>query len=272
MKFESGPESEAKRILVTGGTEGIGRVIAEELTENNNNVVVCARTAERVAEMKSKEKIEAIQFDLANIDQIEALVRQSMEKIGGMDVLILNAAASGIQEREDYTFRVNCIAQEKLVESAAESLRKSNGRVVFITSSQAKNPIEDNLAYGKSKKAVEDWLEDFSSRPENRNIHIFSVNPGPVNTKMHVEAIEHGGDTTKARSIQIKNEGKLRNPEFVGRIISKMSVYGKRFNPESGSYDIPIESNEIVSITDENINFEKQNVKKLKEGKVEHRN
>lgn len=162
----------------------------------------------------------------------------------------------GIRESQDYTFRVDRDAQKILAESSADLLRASSGRIVFLSSPQAESPVEDNLAYGQSKKATKDWLKEFSSKEENKNIHIFSVNPGPVNTRMHDEAISYGGDIIKSRSIQIKNEGKLRDPQIVGRIISKMSISGKKFNLETNQYDIPIDSNEVVTLSDENIAWE----------------
>lgn len=265
MNIENTPQfitQQKEKAIVTGGTEGIGKAIAVELAGQNHNVVICARTNKRLEKMKADYNVEAIKIDIGDTGKIEDFIKHSAEKLSGVTTLILNAAVSGIKESVDYTFLVNCKAQRILVESAADLLRASNGRVVFLTSSQAEKPVEDNLAYGQSKKATQDWLKEFSSKEENKNIHIFSVNPGPVNTKMHDEAINYGGDAIKNRSIQIKNEGKLRDPQIIGLIISKMSVSGRKFNPETNQYDIFIVNNEVVVISDENIEFEKIAVQK----------
>lgn len=251
-----------EKAIVTGGTEGIGRAIALELSEQNHKVVICARTQGKLERIRIENKIEAIQLDLGDTVKIEDFVKQSSEKMGGVTVLILNAAVAGIRETEDYTFLVDRDAQKKLVESAADLLRTSSGRIVFLSSPQAENPVEDNLAYGQSKKATKDWLKEFSSKEENKNIHVFSVNPGAVDTKMHDEAINYGGDVIRNRSIQLKNEGKLRDSQIVGRIISKMSISGKKFDPETNEYNISIANNEVVVISDENIEFEKNAVSK----------
>ena len=79
---------------------------------------------------------------------------------------------------------------------------------------------------------------------------------------MHDEAINYGGAEIKRRSIQIKAEGKLRDPKLIGRIISKMSTTGNKFNPETDEYDTPIANNEVVVISSENIEFEKSLVSK----------
>lgn len=92
-----------------------------------------------------------------------------------------------------------------------------------------------------------------------KNIQIILVNPGHVDTRMNEEAINYGPDAIRERSINAKNEGKFRDSKLIGKIISKMSVSGNKFNPESKQYDIPILNNEIVAISDGNVEFEKEN-------------
>ena len=258
----SGEQEKQEKVIVTGGTEGIGRAIATELAKQKHDVVICARTQEGLEQLKAENQIEGIQLDLGDTEKIEDFIRQGSKKMDGATILILNAAVPGIREQDDYTFRVNRDAQRVLVESAADLLRVSNGRIVFLSSPQAESPIRDNLAYGQSKRETKNWLKEFSSKEKNKNIHIFSVNPGPVDTRMHDEAISYGGAEIRRRSIQIKAEGKLRDPQLIGRIISKMSLTGNKFNPETDEYDIPIANNEVVVISSENIDFEKSLVSK----------
>ena len=252
-------ESGMGRAIVTGGTEGIGRAIALELANQGHGVVICARTQEMLNKMRDGSRVEIYRLDLADTEKIADFIKQGSERLGGITVLILNAAVSGNREPEDYTLKVNRDAQKALVESAAHLLRLSNGRIVFLSSPQARNIVEDNRVYGQSKKEVEEWLREFSMREGNQGINIFSVNPGPVDTRMHDEAIGYGGEITRDRSMQFRSKDQLRDPKIVGRIIAKMAVGGKKFNQETGLYDIPIGNNEIVKITDENIEFEKNN-------------
>ncbi len=258
----SGEQEKQEKVIITGGTEGIGRAIATELAKQKYDVVICARTQERLEQLKVENQIEGIQLDLGDTEKIEDFIRQSSKKMAGATVLILNAAVPGIREKDNYTFRVDRDAQKLLVESAADLLRVSNGRIVFLSSPQAESPIKDNLAYGQSKRETKNWLKEFSAKEENKNIHIFSVNPGPVDTRMHDEAINYGGAEIRRISIQIKAEGKLRDPQLIGRIISKMSITGNKFNLETDKYDTPIANNEVVVISSENIDFEKSLVSK----------
>lgn len=260
MNFESKiqlPMVKKEKVMLTGGTEGIGRAIALELAEQDNDVVICARTQARLDEMQSINNIEALQLDLSENDKIDNFIKKGSEKIDGVTILILNAATTGIRDSRDYTFKVVRDAQKALVDSAADLLRSSNGRIVFITSSQAKKFIEGHEHYGQAKKDVEDYLQEFSDKEENKNIEIFLVNPGSVDTRMNEEVLNYGVGAIRERSLNAKNLGKFRDPKIVGRIISKMSLGGKKFNPETKHYDIPIEKNEIVAISDENVEFEK---------------
>jgi NAD(P)-dependent dehydrogenase (short-subunit alcohol dehydrogenase family) len=259
MNFEQklqSPPIEKEKIIITGGTEGIGRAIAMELAEQDHDVVICARTQEKLDEIKNSTNIDAYQLDLSETNKIEDFIKQGSEKLGGLNILILNAAVTGIRESEDYTLKVDCEAQKALVESASDLLRASNGRIVFLTSAQAKKFIEGHEQYGQEKKNVEDWLKEFSDKEENKNIQIFLVNPGHVDTRMNEEAINYGVEQIRERSIKAKDEGKFRDPQIVGRIISKMSVSGKKFNIETNEYDTAIMNNEIVAISDDNVKFE----------------
>lgn len=260
MNFESKiqlPMVKKEKVILTGGTEGIGRAIATELAEQDSDVVICARTQTKLDEMQNLDNIEAFQLDLSENDKIDNFIKKGSEKIGGVNILILNAAVTGIRDSRDYTFKVVRDAQKTLIDSATNLLRASNGRIVFITSAQAKKFIEGHEHYGQAKKDVEDYLQEFSDKKENKNIEIFLVNPGSVDTRMNEEVLNYGVGAIRERSLDAKNLGKFRDPKIVGRIISKMSLSGKKFNSETKQYDVPIEKNEIVVISDENVEFEK---------------
>lgn len=249
---------DSKRIIITGGTEGIGNAILKELSPNNN-IVICARTKEKLDNIKKDDNIEAIELDLGNISEVKSFAEKSINYLGGLNSIILNAAVTGLKESRDYVFKVNSDSQKILIDAVSPSLRESGGRIVLLTSSQAESPIRDNLSYGESKRDIENWLIDFSKKEENKNIKVIFIIPGSVDTRMHEEAINFGGDETRNRSIKIKESGKLRDPHIIGKIISKISMSGNKFNPETKEYDIPIKQNEKVLISDENMKFELNN-------------
>ncbi len=249
---------ENEKIIVTGGTEGLGKAISEELANLDKKVVICARTKEKIEDAKNSGKfVSAYQTDLEKDGVGADFVRKGIEDLGGIDVLVLNAAVTGMKESEESVFKINVASNIEMIQTVSTELRKNNGRIIFLTS--ASKDIEGAEKYGEAKKEMEEWLEDFSKKEEAEGLSIFSVIPGPCDTRMHREVLSFGAGAVKERTESLVREGKLRNPEIVGKIISKMALSGMNFNPQTKKYDIPIKRAEVVSITDENIKFEEEN-------------
>lgn len=246
--------SKKERVIITGGTEGIGKAITDELLKAGADIAICARTQEKIDAARKDTLVSAYRVDLADRHAAKKFIHDSIADLGGLDVLILNAAVTGMKEDDAHVFKVNEVAQVALTRASVEALKANRGRVVFLTSA-AKN-VKGAEAYGKSKRRIEEWLQAFASRPENKDIKIFSIIPGTSDTGLFREFVEYGGNEIRAMADSIIKMKKLRNPETVGKIIAKMAVHGNQFNRETGQYDIPIGQCEVVSITDDNIKAE----------------
>lgn len=253
------PNNQPVNIVLTGGTRGIGKYAVAEFLQNKANIVTCAR---HLPFSKLPNTVFGFEADLGNPSEVDRFANFALENLKKIDILVLNAAVPGIKEDDDYTRNVNYEAQKQLVESISESLRSSSGRILFLTSSQASRPIEDNLAYGLSKRDFENWLKLFSLKPENQNIQSIIINPGPTDTQMHEQAIHYGNGETRRRSLEIKNNGNLRNPDIIGKIVAKIALTGRQFDPETGKYDLPILPSQVVYISEANIEFEQGCIEK----------
>jgi short-subunit dehydrogenase len=258
------------RVVVTGGTEGIGRSITEQLLSQGAIVATCARNESRLNELLQKHPSLITQVvDISDRHKAGEFVKSTIEKMGGIDLLILNAATHGVPDKNEKPeeaiirkiniFQVNEVAQLALTRTAKYALKESHGTVVFLTSGLAsvdKLPpgSED---YAKSKKRIESYLQDFIKRPENVGIFVFCVNPGPVDTKMHNFIINRGPEQLAEMSKAGKEKGMMSDPIIVGRVIAKMATTRMNFNPEALSYNIPIENGSIVTVSRESLTFEK---------------
>lgn len=262
-------QREVSRAIITGGTEGIGRVVSQQFIGRGDKVAICARDERKLEEMKEgSSNLIAEVVDISDRHAGRDFVYKAGNEMGGLDLLILNAATSGIpgrieteeekSKRSDYIFLVNEVAQVALTRAALSMLRESHGTVVFITSGLARSQTQPpgSEEYARSKARVEKYLSSLSVTPENQGIKIFSINPGPVDTKMHEEIIERGPEVLAQLSANAKALGLLRDPEIIGRIIAKLASTGKNYNPETKEYDLPIENASVVDISPDNIEFE----------------
>lgn len=126
--------------LVTGASRGIGASVAEKLAGRGFDIAVNyrnkARRAEQVAESinSTGRKALAVQADLTNADEVEAMIARVSATFGGLSLLVLNA--SGGLEKDavpDYAMQLNLTAQVRIVD-AALPVMPSGGRIVFVTS------------------------------------------------------------------------------------------------------------------------------------------
>ena len=202
---------EKQKIIITGGTEGIGHVVTEELLSQNHKVAICARTRERIDEVKEGHSdILAYEVDLADRNLAQDFIENSIKEMGGLNVLILNAGVTGLKESKEYTFKVNEVANVAISRVAQKALQENKGTIVFITSGTAHTDLDGGIEpYRESKLRMEQWLEDFSKRPGNEKIRIFSINPGSVDTRMHKEVLAYGAGEIKERTERMLKEDSL---------------------------------------------------------------
>jgi len=117
-----------KKIIITGGTEGIGREITEEFLLNDNAVAICARSQDKLDAMKHAHNdastFIAERIDLGERQTVKQFAEEVISDLGGLDTLILNAAAfdfqfksSGLSEDEvnKKVFQVNEVANVTLI-------------------------------------------------------------------------------------------------------------------------------------------------------------
>jgi len=170
-----------KRALVTGSSRGIGADTVKFLAEAGASVVINYRNKEARA-LKLVAEIEAgggtaiaIGADLTEASSVETLFSTIQEKLGGLDILVMNASGgmeSGMAE--DYAMKLNRDAQVDLL-TAALPLLGPGSRVVFVTSHQAHfiktvETMPEYLPVALSKRAGEDALRDLIPRLEEQGI------------------------------------------------------------------------------------------------------
>jgi uncharacterized protein len=183
---------EDKVALVTGGSSGLGRVIAEEFAAAGANVVVAGLEPEAVA--RAAADIQAagavalgVQADITRQDDVDRLFAEALARFGRLDVLVNNAGRSMRGKVLDTTpeqFRdlmeLNLIALVRCTRSAVPHLLEHRGHVVNIGSLAAKSAARWVGAYPATKHAVAAYSQQLRLELGSEGLHVLLVCPGPV--------------------------------------------------------------------------------------------
>lgn len=202
-----------KTILITGSTDGIGKLAATKLAEEGHQLILHGRNEQKlqktIAEIKEKTNntsIDGFIADLSDLGSIEQSVSGLQDTYENIDVLINNAGVfkSPIAQNAeglDLRFAVNYLAPYLLTESLLPLLQQSEAARIINLSSAAqssvdldalsgKRAIDTQEAYAQSKLALTMWSMDLAQQADG--ITVIAVNPGSLlNTNMVNEAYGH---------------------------------------------------------------------------------
>lgn len=187
-----------KSALVTGGSRGIGAVIAKKLAAQGAAVTLTYAASSGAADAVAQEIIDAggqaraIAADAREIGASAAAVSDTVAHQGGLDILVSNAGVNIIKPIDQYldedfeaVFDVNVRASFEVIRAAAAEM-KEGGRIVAVTATIANSFFAPGLAvYGASKAAVNAFVQGWSRDLGPRGITINAVVPGPVDTDMN---------------------------------------------------------------------------------------
>jgi NADP-dependent 3-hydroxy acid dehydrogenase YdfG len=182
--------------IVTGASSGIGEATAHELAEEGMNLALAARREERlesIAEELESEygvDVEAVQTNVRDEAAVEALVDATVERFGGLDVLINNAGVgrgSEVAELETEDYRTMTETNQDGVffatRAALPYLEDSEGNLVFVGSFAGKFPRPFNPVYAATKWWVRGFAHSVASQVGDRGISVSVINPSEVRSE-----------------------------------------------------------------------------------------
>ncbi|MGZ4710395.1 MAG: SDR family NAD(P)-dependent oxidoreductase [Acidimicrobiales bacterium] len=189
---------EGKRILVTGASSGLGAALAAGLAERGATVGVCARRADRLAEVLAALQVHSPEsrswnVDLADLDGIDAFAAQVVDELGGLDVVVNNA---GIPKRRwawDHrpdeiadVLRINLESPIRLTLALLDALGASAGQVVFIGSVAARLSPPCESVYAASKAGITAFAEGLmvDLRVADSPVGVHIIQPGVLDTEL----------------------------------------------------------------------------------------
>ena len=178
-----------KNILIIGAGSGVGQCLVDRL-HKNNNVACITRTASKVKiEQSNKLKFGLYESDLGSFDILNK-VKESVEFLKTVDILIIVAGESMIGEFVDYSLddilkliNTNIVGTTLVIQSVIKEMIKNNGgRIVCMSSESSIRNHPFNSIYSSSKAFLDKLVKDLSVELGGANVKINSVAPGIIDT------------------------------------------------------------------------------------------
>src|ERR1700730_7715160 len=177
-----------RRILVTGGTRGIGEAIVERLVRGGGRVIATARS---LPPGGSPDRL--VQADLSKREGIDQAAKATMDRLGGLDILIHNVGGSAApgggalalsDDDWQHAFDINLFAAVRLDRAFLPSmLKQGSGVIIHISSIQRTLPLyEATLAYAAAKAALTNYSKGLSKEVSPKGIRVNTVAPGYTET------------------------------------------------------------------------------------------
>lgn len=182
-------------MLITGGTSGIGRALAEAFHAKGNQVVIAGRRKELLDEITSRNKgMAGIAFDAADHASVQRLAEQTKDRFPELNVLINNA---GIARMEDYTadsikiedalaiVQTNITSVLQLSAALLPLLRAQPAATLMVTTSGlAFVPFPPSPVYSATKAFLHNWLEAVRFQLRGSNVDVLELAPPYVQTEL----------------------------------------------------------------------------------------
>jgi 3-oxoacyl-[acyl-carrier protein] reductase len=178
-----------RRVVVAGGSRGIGRSIALAFAKAGAAVSVCARGAEGIARVRGElaargGAVHAATCDLGNADAVARYIGEAASALGGIDVLVNNASGFGLTNDEAgwaASVSVDLMATVRASDAALPFLKQSSAAAIINTSSiSALQPSARTPPYGAVKAAVVHYTQSQAVALAPARIRVNSVAPGSI--------------------------------------------------------------------------------------------
>ena len=216
-----------KRAVVTGGTRGIGRAIAETFADEGADVSICARKADEVASAVAALKAKGVQafgraLDVADAAALGSWIEASAAELGGIDALVCNVSALAVgdtAESWEKSFRTDMMHTVHAVAAAVPHLEKSaSGSIVLISSVSGFEVDFAAGSYGALKAALIHYAKGLSRQLVAKGIRVNCVSPGNTYFDGGIwQSIEKNMPDLYNSTLKVNPPGKFGTPAEVSK-------------------------------------------------------
>jgi 3-oxoacyl-[acyl-carrier protein] reductase len=221
---------ETAKVIVTGGTTGIGYETVKLLKSHGAEVVFCGRNEQTVKKVSAELNAFGLEADISKIDDVKKLFEFALGKMGGLNVLINNAGIGFIgslveTEIEDFArvWEVNTKSVFMCGQIAAQHfIKQDTGNIINISSMGAVNGFANGSAYVASKAAITGLTMCWRAELRKHNVRVMQINPSEVVTPF----------LDKLGYVSANAEKKLKGLEIAQVIVSMLQLNDVGFIPE----------------------------------------
>ncbi|MFL4909204.1 SDR family oxidoreductase [Streptomyces sp. MMS24-I2-30] len=203
---------EGKKVVITGGSSGLGLTTARSLVDEGARVLITGRDQDKLSAAREQlgENAIAVRSDTASLPHIDALADRVKAEFGAVDALFANAGVTGSapfeatsEELYDQLLTINAKGPYFTVQKLAPLLAEGSG-VVLTTSAVNVLGLPLLSAYAASKAALRSMARSLARELLPRKIRVNAVSPGPIDTRIMDESmLPQSDEQTKALVAQI---------------------------------------------------------------------
>jgi short-subunit dehydrogenase len=209
-----------KVVVVTGGTDGIGKALVEELLQAGAKVATCGRDHDKLYRLQStfpSSPLHTMVADVSSENDCRRFIETTIKFFGGVDVLINNAGISMRALLKDASTEVmrrvmdiNFFGMVYCTKYALESIIQRKGTIVGVSSIAGYRGLPGRSAYSASKYAMRGWLEAVRTELLHQGVHVMWVCPGFTTSNIRVAALNKDAESHGETPM---DEGKMMSSE-----------------------------------------------------------
>jgi 3-oxoacyl-[acyl-carrier protein] reductase len=220
------------KVLVTGGSSGIGYATAKRLADAGAKVAICGRNREALDKAATSIGAVAIHGDVSRESDAVRLVETAVRELGGYDTLINNAGIGRFAPLVETTvedfrrvWETNVLGAMLVArESAKHFVRQQRGNIVNVASTSGQRGSANGSSYVATKFALSGLTECWRAELRKYNVRVMQVNPSEVLTEFRANA---------GRPPQEENPTKLHGDDIAHVIAGMLALDDRGFVPEA---------------------------------------
>jgi len=226
--------------LITGGSQGLGKVIAEHFLREGASVAICARnkkelsaTRDELAKKFPKQKVCARTCDVSDEMQVSGLVAYAMRELGSLQALVLNAGIYGPMGPTEsvpldewrQAVEINLFGVLLPCRAAIPNFKKAgSGKIIVLSGGGATNPLPNISAYAASKAAAIRLMETLAEELKDFRVDVNAIAPGALKTRF-VDQVLAAGPGKVGKAFFEKNQKWSEDGAVPLELGARLAVY-----------------------------------------------